>query len=351
LAKAEEIYTEVLSAQPNNFDARHLNGVFKNQRGEHAQTLSLIAKALKTNAHSAAAHSNYGSVLAMLNWPEEAIASYAQAITLQPNFIDTMIAQGNTFYAMGRFAEALASYERALAIKPGFAETHNNSGNALWCLKLPLEALAHYDAALTLKPDYAEAHNNRGNALRDFNRNTDATASFERANALNPQLAEAHWNKALLSLSRGDYAAGWRGEDLSSETTLLHAEQGFGDTIQFASDIPMVLAKGGKVILEVPDAMMLLLSDIDGVTAMVSRGAPLPQFYLHCPLMSLPLAFGTTLATIPAAMPYLCAPASRIETWRARLPQTGKRRVGIALSGMASNNNDHNRSIALARLA
>jgi tetratricopeptide (TPR) repeat protein len=407
LPEAEKLYAAVLAAKPDNFDALHLYGVLKHQRGQHADALALIAKALRTNARSAAAHSNYGTVLAVLNRSEEAIASYGQAIALKPEFTDAMVAQGNTFYALGRFAEALASYRRVLALKPDFAEIHNNCGNTLWCLKRPAEALACYDAALTLKADYAEAHNNRGNALldlnrteealasferalalkpdypdalvnrgnalRDLSRDHEALASFERAIALKPHLAEAHWNKALLHLSRGDYKAGWpgyewrwqragarprdfaqsqwRGEDLRGKTILLHAEQGFGDTIQFARYIPMVAARGAKIILEVPQALMPLLAGIAGVTAMVARGAALPPFDLHCPLMSLAGAFGTRLATIPADMPYLHVPLERIEAWRTRLPKTERLRVGLAWSGKPSHANDHNRSLSLSQLA
>jgi hypothetical protein len=96
---------------------------------------------------------------------------------------------------------------------------------------------------------------------------------------------------------------------------------------------------------------MPLLGDIDGVIAMISRGQPHPPIDLHCPLMSLPLAFGTTLATIPATVPYLRAPAERVEAWRARLPASGKLRVGLVWSGKPTHRNDHNRSLAFERLA
>ncbi|HEY0224506.1 MAG TPA: tetratricopeptide repeat protein [Pseudolabrys sp.] len=405
--QAEELYVAVLATQPDNFDALHLYGVMRHQSGQHAEALALIARALRTNSRSAAAHSNYGTVLAVLNRSEEALASYAQAVALQPDFIDALIAQSNTLYALGRFAEALSGYERVLAIKPDFAEIHNNCGNALWCLRRPREALAHFDAALALKPDYAEAHNNRGNALLDLNRAAEALAGFERALslkagyadalvnrgnalrdldrddealecferaiALSPQLAEAHWNKALLHLSHGDFEKGWpgyewrwrragasirgftqplwRGEDLRGKTILLHAEQGFGDTIQFARYVPMVAARGARVILEVPDAVMPLLASLDGVGALIGRGVALPAFDLHCPLLSLPLAFGTTLATIPGTVPYLRVPEDRMAIWRALLPPTDRLRVGLAWSGKPSHANDHNRSIPLAQFA
>ena len=113
----------------------------------------------------------------------------------------------------------------------------------------------------------------------------------------------------------------------------------------------MVIAKGGKVVLEIPDSLMPLLGRTDGVLAMVKPGAALPPFDLHCPLLSLPLAFGTTLATIPAEVPYLHVPAERAMKWRSALPAAGRPRVGLVWSGKPSHKNDHNRSIALQRLA
>jgi tetratricopeptide (TPR) repeat protein len=373
----------------------------------HEEALASFDKAAALAPDYAEAYFNRGNTLIKLGRVEDALASYGKALTLRPRYAEALIGQGNALYARERFIDALASFERVLAIVPNYAEIHNNCGNALWCLRRPIEAIARYDAALAIKPDYAEAHNNRGNALldlnrtddalasfeqalarkpdypdalvnrgnalRDLNRDDEALASFDRALALSPQMAEAHWNKALLQLSRGEYEAGWpgyewrwrrggavprdfaqpqwRGETLTGKTILLHAEQGFGDTVQFARYVPMVAGLGAKIILEVPDRLQPLLNGIDGVVALVSRGDALPTFDLHCPLLSLPFVFGTTLATIPAPVPYLRAPAARIEAWRARLPQTGKPRVGIVWSGKSSHNNDHNRSIALSRLA
>jgi tetratricopeptide (TPR) repeat protein len=350
-----------------------------------------------------------GRLLRELDRNEDALASFTRALELAPDDADTLIARGNTYYDMKSFAAALADYERALslrpdaapihnnrgnalrelgrgaealeafgralALKPGYAEAYNNRGNAQLELNRPSAALADYDRALALKPDYADALVNRGSALRYLNRPDDAIESLDRAIALNPELAEAHWNRALTCLASGDFEQGWqgyewrwrrnnaemmprdfaqpqwRGEDLRGRTILLHAEQGFGDTIQFIRYLPMVLAKGGKVVLEIPDDLKPLVDPGDGVAAMVSRGQALPPFELHCPLLSLPLAFGTTLANVPAPPAYLRAPAGRIEQWRTRLPHGKAPRVGLAWSGKPTHKNDHNRSIALARLA
>jgi lipoprotein NlpI len=285
------------------------------------------------------------------------------------------IARGNVHYELKSFADALAAFDHALRLKPDYAEAHNSRGNAaLECNRIE-EALACYDRALALKPDYADALVNRGNALRALGRADAAIESFDRALALNPQMPEAHWNKGLACLSLGDFARGWtsyewrwrrnttemtarefaqpqwRGEDLQDRTILLHAEQDFGDTIQFIRYLPMVIARGAKVVLEIPDDLRPLIPPTGGVIALVRRGEPLPPFDLHCPLMSLPLAFATTLDTIPAQVPYLHAPADRVERWRARLAGLPAPRVGLVWSGKPTHRNDHNRSLALGQLA
>ena len=162
---------------------------------------------------------------------------------------------------------------------------------------------------------------------------------------------EWRWKRDSELKPRGFAQPQWRGEDLHGKTILLHAEQGYGDIIQFIRYLPMVVAKGGKVVLEIPDDLKPLVGRIDGVTAIVRRGEPLPPFDVHCPLMSLPLAFGTTLDTIPAPVPYLQAPAERLEQWRARLGASQAPRVGLVWSGKPTHKNDRNRSIPLTLLA
>lgn len=370
----------------------------------HAEAVDSYQRAVALKPDYADAFKNLGNALCRLGRDDEALASYEAALAIDPYNVDLLLAHGNTLYALRRFEaaltaydrvltlrpdlarvlnnrgnalcdlgrkqEALESFEHALALLPDSAEVHNNRGIALLDLNRPAEAMASFDRALELKPGYAEALLNRGNALRDLSRSREAIASYNAALTLKPDMAEAHWNKGLEQLLLGEFEQGWanyewrwrrahaerrdftqplwRGENLRGKTILLHTEQGFGDSIQFLRYLPMVAARGAHIILELPDALMPLVGD-SGVT-LVSRGARLPAFDLHCPLMSLPLAFGTTLATVPAQVPYLRTPANRIEKWRARLPRTDRLRIGLTWSGKPSHLNDHNRSVALARL-
>jgi hypothetical protein len=204
----------------------------------------------------------------------------------------------------------------------------------------------------------------------------EALASYDKALALEPEHVEANFNAAVTRLCIGDFEAGWkqyeyrwkkkgiawqpwefkqpvwRGEeDLEGKTILLLAEQGLGDTLNFVRYAPLVAARGAKVILGVQKPLKEIVCTVPGISAVLTDGEPLPDFDLHCPLLGLPIAFKTDLATIPANIPYLSPYQERLDKWRDRLPQNGRMRVGIVWSGNSSHLNDHHRSIPLERFA
>jgi hypothetical protein len=139
-------------------------------------------------------------------------------------------------------------------------------------------------------------------------------------------------------------------ENISGRTILLHGEQGFGDTIQFCRYAPLVSARGARVILEVQEPLQDLMTTLVGPAQVLSRGSPLPDFDLQCPLLSLPLAFGTCLDTIPSVTPYLSASVEAAKNWQARLGTKARPRIGLAWSGQLTHPNDKNRSIGLRSL-
>jgi Tetratricopeptide repeat len=235
--------------------------------------------------------------------------------------------------------------------------------------------LQAYDRAIALDEGYADAHCNRGVVLNDLKRLDEALAGYDRAIALDPAHAAAHCNKSFTLLLRGDLAAGWPlyewrwrlpgvgrekpattarlwtgDEDLTGRTILLRAEQGLGDTLQFCRYVPRVAALGAAVILEAQRPLLNLLADLDGVSQLVVEGAPLPKHDYHCPLLTLPLAMGTRLDTIPCAPAYLRSDPAKVTEWQARLGERREPRVGLVWSGSAGNRNDRNRSIPLTEL-
>jgi tetratricopeptide (TPR) repeat protein len=359
---------------PTNVSALSLHGRLLRALKRNEQAILSFNRALSLRRDDADDLVGRGNAHYELKSYPAALADYERALTLRPDAPQLHNNRGNALCELCRLTEALESFDRTLALDPDYAEAHNHRGNVLLKLNDMHGALSAYDRALALKPDFTDALVNRGNALDYLGRTDEALASFDRAIAADPQLAEAQWNKALVCLALGDFARGfagyewrwrrrnaegvrdftqplWRGEDLTGKTILLHAEQGFGDTIQFVRYMPMVAAKAARVILELPDSLRPLTGAMEAAAAFTRRGDPLPVFDVHCPLMSLPLAFGTTLETVPATAPYLRAPAERVERLRPRLPAESRPRIGLVWSGKPTHKNDHNRTIPLAALA
>jgi Tfp pilus assembly protein PilF len=374
LDRAEKLCGGILQHRPQDFDALHLLGMLNFQRRRMVEAQHFLAEALKVNPGSADAMSNLGLALHTTGRYDEAIANYRNALHLVPDHPEILYNLGNSCLELGRLDEALASYDAALAIAPGHVGALVNRGNTLLRFNQPAAAVASYDAALAAMPGHPQILTNRGHALRRLDRPADALVDIEAALATAPEFAEAHFEAAMAHLALGNFEVGWKAyewrwktgafvryrrpfqmppwlgeQPISGKTILLHAEQGFGDTLQFIRYAPLLAGQGAKVICEVQPELLPLLSQLPDITVMAC-GEPLPAFDLHCPLFSLPLAFGTQPGTIPAAIPYLAAFAERVAAWRDRLPP-GRPRAGFVWSGSPSHKNDGNRSIALARLA
>jgi tetratricopeptide (TPR) repeat protein len=334
------------------------NALFHTRRHEAAVASYETAIALKSDY--ADAHNNRGLALASLKRYPAALAGYDEAIALKADFALAYSNRGLVLKELNRFDEALSSYDRALALKPDFAEAHSNRGLTLKELNRFDEALVSYDRAIALKPDFAEAYSNRGLVRQDRHQLETALADFSRAIALKPDFAVAYFNRAMASLMIGDYQNGWQDyewrwqgdngpiikdvrylaqpcwlgqESLAGKAILLHSEQGMGDTIQFCRYAKWVADCGAKVILEVQAPLQGLLAGVEGVFQVLAQGDARPAFDYYCPMMSLPLAFKTTLATLPARTPYIKSDAQKALYWKERLGEKSKLRVGLVWSG------------------
>jgi hypothetical protein len=229
---------------------------------------------------------------------------------------------------------------------------------------------------LARDPDHVAALTTRGNALRALGRLDEALADYDRALAILPHNVGAHFNRALCRLQLGDFEQGWLEyewrwhkethnkhphifahplwlgrEPVAGKTVLLHAEQGLGDALQFCRFAPLVSRLGANVMLAVAPVLHGLLTSLPGVSLIVSKSDTTPRFDLQCPLLSLPLALGTRLETIPADIPYLAAPAPHRRKWQARLGPRSGPRIGLAWSGNPEHGNDANRSMTLDQAA
>lgn len=412
LDQAGALYQEVLATQPAQLDALHLMGVIAVQTKQFAQAVSWIARALEIDPANAAAHNNMGFAFRGLGRLDSALASFDQAITHAPRSPDAYFYSGLTLADLARYQDALDRYERVIALQPDHVEAYVNRGNALRELQRLEEAVSSYTSAIRIRPDYALAYSNRGSALREQGHLRAALESYEHALALKSDYAtayfnrgvvlselrqldraldsynaaietagdyaDAHYFKGLLLLLAADYWQGWSEHEwrwksdygsfrqqkrdfpqppwlgeasIANKTVFLYAEQGLGDILQFCRYASLVAQRGAKVILEVPGSLVGLLASLEGVAEVVASGAPLPVFDYHCPLMSLPRAFKTTVATIPAPGSYLKSDANKVAHWQRRLGQRRAPRIGLVWTGNPRNPRDRDRTIPLELLA
>ncbi len=311
----------------------------------------------------------------------EALARFDRAIAHKPDFVDGHVGRTMALRAMGRFAEALASYDTAIALGDADAAMLSNRGMILLDLGRDLEALACFDTAILRDPSFANAHHNRATALLKLQRLGDALVSCDRALALEPDAARFQGSKAIVLLQLGEFAEGWRfyearkrtehpagskdlaaplwlgDRDIAGKTVFIHAEQGLGDTLQFCRYAALVQAQGAQVVMSVQTPLLRLLQrSSPGITVIDEADVP-NDFDLHCPMMSLPLALGTTLETIPATVPYLQARPAHIALWQGRLAELPGMKIGLVWAGSSRPNQpeadaiDKRRSITLAHYA
>lgn len=406
LAEAEALYRHILQAQPQQVDALQLLGLIEAQNQRSVEAVALFDAALALRPDLVAAWFNRGISLQTLKRSADAIGSYDRVLALQPEHakaqysrafllhelqrnaealdgfevllraspqhFEALYGRSVVLQHLGRHGEAVAGYESCLAMAPDHVDALFNRSLVLHQLNRTADALDGYDRVLALKPDHTEAVFGRGVALQACGRHRQAQDDYGRACELQPQHERAHLNRSLCALLLGDFDTGWPGyewrfcqteqvapirdfgvprwqgdPEIRGKTILLHAEQGLGDTIQFGRYIEQVAALGASVLLEVQPPLQVLLADIDGAETVLAHGDALPVVDLHCSLLSLPLAFGTRLDTIPAPLTLRAAP-SQVQAWRQRLGDDPRLRVGLVWSGSPLHLNDVNRSIPLA---
>jgi tetratricopeptide (TPR) repeat protein len=384
-----------LQLAPDLFEAWNCRGNVLWDCGREAEALESYDRAVRLRPSDARVHFNRGNALQKLKRGSEAIESFQKAIALSPGhanafknlalalaalgrYDEALIAidraqvinsgdralhdaRGQILHGLGRFGEAVEELNRAVAIAPKSAVAYSNRGVSLHAGGRLEEALADFDRAIALDPSYGDAIVNRGTLLKDLGRLDEASVAYQMALGVAPDHPEANWSVGLLALMRGDFTNGWpeyewrwkskvqagdyiqspkpqwRGEDIAGKTILIWLEQCYGDYIQFCRYVPLVAERGARIILEVPSRLQRLVTRLDCEFTQTAPGARQSEFDVHCPLMSLPLAFGTTLDNIPAKIPYLTAEATAVEAFRAKLGPSPR----IGLVWLANINNIH----------
>ncbi|HUB13684.1 MAG TPA: tetratricopeptide repeat protein [Acetobacteraceae bacterium] len=278
--------------------------------------------------------------------------------------------------AGGRFAAGEALLRLAVGRSGRDAFVLYGIGHMAWQQGDYLSALAWLDRSIAMDASNPKAHIDRGFTLFGLRRDRDALASLERGLEMDPDLALAVLTEGIDQLRAGDFRRGWwkfearliaspgilprrvfarprwfgDPAEVAGRTLLLHSEQGHGDAIQFVRYVPMVAAMGARVLVEGHKGLVPLYRGMPAVAGAFALNDALPPYDLHCPILSLPLAFRTELAGIPGTVPYLAAPADRVPFWQRLLgpPPRERLRIGIAWSGNPAYPADRDRSMPLA---
>jgi Flp pilus assembly protein TadD len=361
-------FREALRARPDYTDALNNLGAALARLGQFDEAIACFRQAVRLQPADADAHNNLGNALRLHGDVEEAVAALERALRLSPDHAEAWNNLGLALARQEKVAEALASFRKAVQLRPEHASNHNNLGIAL-LHDDPEEAAACLREAVRLQPDYVDARNNLGHALRGLGRYTEAMTCFDTALRQRPDHSGTHHNRALLRLQLDDYQQGWAeyewrwqcpdfreppypqprwdGTALQGRTILLRFEQGIGDTLHFIRYARLVKERGGTVLAACPKNLTRLLSTCPGIDRLLVEGSPLPAFDVHAPLLSLPALFDTTLATVPATVPYLSAEPALVEQWRAELRTAPGFKIGIVWSGNPKHKENRARSMPL----
>ncbi len=337
--EAAALYARILGQDPRRSDVFHRIGVDAVDKGAYGAGAALIRKAIEANPAVASYHVDLAHALEHQDRLDETVEACRRALEIDPGDIRAHKTLGHALNVLDRPGEAEAQFRRAIELGPDDMEAYNHLAVVLKAQGRLDDAIEACRRAIAIKPDYAEGHVHLADCLL-------LTGQFEEG------LREYEWRARLRAVTLpGRHLAWpqWDGAEPAGKTILVVGEQGFGDTIQFCRYAPLVRARGARVILAVQPALKDLCSRMDGVDRVVTSHQPLSEFDLHVPLLSLPFRFGTTLETIPAAVPYLGPAPEHLARWRRALAGKPGLRIGIAWQGTPVGGADRGRSLSLAR--
>ncbi|WP_247892579.1 tetratricopeptide repeat protein [Azospirillum sp. Sh1] len=375
---AAAAYRSALALRPGLTAAYESLGALYRGQGRSAEAERAYRRAIRVDPMATEGHNGLANVLQERDALDDAVAAYRRGLAIDPAHAAACNNMGIALRGLGRADEAMACHRHAVALDPYFAAGHTSLGLALQEQGRLEEAARAHARAAAVDPGFAGGYANHGNARLNQNRVDEAVTGFRRAVTIDPAGPDARRNLGMALLVAGRFEEGWReyewrlrckdapthaampkprwnGEPLEGRRILLHGEQGLGDALQFCRYVPLVAARGGRVLLGLPAPLQRVMAGLPGVERFVSGQLPTDAFDLHLPMLSLGEVFGTQMDTIPHRVPYLSAEPDLTARWGERLKGLAKDggglKVGIVWAGSPTHGNDRNRSIGLAPFA
>jgi Flp pilus assembly protein TadD len=385
-AEAAAQYRTALTIDPMLHGARLNLAAALRDVGNDEDAVAECRRVLDHMPHSMTALNNLSAALCSLGRNDEAIRHLRVALQCEPENLTALHNMGVALTAAGALREAEICLRRALSLQPGSPDAHRSLANLMRTSGRIEEAAQHYRAVIDGQPLDFRSYGNLGLALLNLNRPFDAVAVYEKALALGPERSDIRTSLGIAQLLVGDFTGGWvnydarwqgaRAADWRPElrlplwqgrtnaaeappTILVHAEQGFGDTLHFCRYLPLLASTGARVVFECQPSLAGLMTTLAmpapaPAFRIIAPADPAPDADVHVPLLSLPTIFATTLETIPARVPYLSVPAAKSALWAADAA-IGERkdalRVGLVWSGNPGRQDDHMRSCPVEALA
>ncbi|MDD2746802.1 MAG: DUF29 family protein [Acidithiobacillus ferrooxidans] len=373
-AEAERLFKQSLAIDPNYPEGLLNYAVLLENLERRDEAEKALRRAVEIRPDYYKAFTNLGYVLNQLERYEEAEVMLRRALEINPDYTVALLNISLPLHKRKDFAESERFLRRAMNIDPHYEEAALNLFVCLYGLEKHVEAEAFLRQFITDNPGSSEAMSKLGIFLFHQDRPAESEVWLRRAYEVSGGAPEAAFDLSSYLLLYGHYQEGfalyesrfdvrsnnnvrrfseaqWDGSPLDGKRILIYTEQGFGDLFQCVRYIPLIKARGGRVILEARPEVLRLFQQVDGADEVFVRGEPYPAHDTYCPIMSLPHVMGTRLDTVPGRVPYLRVPEELQESWRQRLAQIGGLRVGIVWAGNPLHKNDESRSLPLAALA
>ncbi len=382
--EAENVYRQILSAAPANASALNLLGTVVAEGKRLAEARDLFRQATEAEPNYHDAWTNLSFCCERQDDFDLAIAARRRAIELKSDWAEHWHRLGVCLAKRGELTEAIVALRKSREMDPA---AEGIAHDLIMVLCKDNQHQAAKEVALPpppAKPVGDITMKFLSASLKSAGRFEEATELWRRTLEIDPSRPDARGEWAMCLITLGDYERGWREyearwgcetfkanrrldprrhwgvpptghPDVAGKTILLCSEQGIGNVIQCVRYASIFAARGARVIVQCPWSLKALLERCVGVRLVYGDKETLPKYDWHIPVMSLPLAFGTTRGTIPADIPYLRADPARCKSWQARVRSAaapGSRlRVGLTWAGNPKHTNDSNRSVDPALLS